>query len=382
MTTLLAERTRELDLAAHIGSSLLAENEELKRDLELMQEHLEESRLNVDSATSQARAANEKCASFKKRLLACETKKDTIADTKEVGFVAHTFTSESHCNSDETDSALKSLEAEILILQQKLQKEVVAKSGLEIKLQDLRNEFKQYMQDEEIRLREELVHLRQEEGARAKEDSQKSAAYAQKQREVEELAAMFAQATEENEILVEQASELRTIITEKQFQKDEVVEQCRQIQMQTTMLLINAGKYDQRGNRDSTNSAETTPNTAPKQAVENSKKRKSLVQQVDEANMQRATEQAETQKRVQKEKREILQMLLSILRAHERETLTGTGSKATGLSMAHLSTHIKAMTGKGWGGHWGKRHGTLLQFLQKHPELFDANFRSGVTLRF
>merc|ERR1711865_405339 len=222
-------------------------------------------------------------------------------------------------------------------------------------------------QDEEIRVREELVQLKEEEETRSRQDLKKSAAYVQKEQEVEALTASLAQSAEENKILVEQASDLRSIITEKQFLKDAVVDQCRQIQMQTTMLLINAGRYDS----PKENKAEKRP-----AAVESSKKRKSLVEHVDEKNTQRAAEQAAMQKRIQREKCEILQMVLSILQAHERT------NENTALSMAALSSQIKFTTGKGWGGHWGKRHGTLLQFLQQHKEIFDANFRSGVTLRF
>ena len=79
---------------------------------------------------------------------------------------------------------------------------------------------------------------------------------------------------------------------------------------------------------------------------------------------------------LQRERRGLAALVVEILAAHQR------GSAGASMSIAELSTRIKLRTGKAWGGHWAKRHGPLLRFLQTSCAGggVEASCRSGVRL--
>jgi regulator of replication initiation timing len=389
---------QELKLAAKIGSSLLEENQTLKTALEVSKAQLEEYKLNAETTTSKNIVLEGRCRTLKQKLTELETcmRQHTNHKEKNMGLICNLAETKIRSVTPTEDCNLQ--QQQMAELKRKLEDAVNFKYLLEIQLENLKEEVKNYMDEEERRVREELVQLREEEASRVFEETKRAIEHDDALATIEKLKRESISYIEENKILSAQAGELRAIITAKQFEKDEVVEQCRQIQLQTTMLLINAGKFDRdskaadppftpQSKKSKTASAGTASNSGSNSAtipVETRKRRKSLVEQIEDNNARRAAQQEVLQRDIKREKREILQMLLAILRKQgvsAADTTDTTDTDKRGLSMAELSGHIKQASGKGWGGNWGKRHGALLQFLKKHPGLFDVNLRSGVTLR-
>ena len=60
----------------------------------------------------------------------------------------------------------------------------------------------------------------------------------------------------------------------------------------------------------------------------------------------------------------------------------GSRQMIANMSMVELSSRVKKRTGKAWGGHWSKRHGPLLHFVQTHCLMGEvrASCKSGVRL--
>jgi hypothetical protein len=60
----------------------------------------------------------------------------------------------------------------------------------------------------------------------------------------------------------------------------------------------------------------------------------------------------------------------------------GSRQLIANMSMVELSSRVKKRTGKAWGGHWSKRHGALLHFVQTHCLTGEvrASCKSGVRL--
>ena len=60
----------------------------------------------------------------------------------------------------------------------------------------------------------------------------------------------------------------------------------------------------------------------------------------------------------------------------------GSRQMVANMSMVELSSRVKKRTGKAWGGHWSKRHGPLLHFVQTHCLTGEvrASCKSGVRL--
>jgi len=303
----------------------------------------------------------------------CEPSERRIETRRQEGTGTNTTS-----NNDDTIERCHAAERKAEGLQNQL-------TQMELKFKASQLQLSKLQQQENLHLakEEEMANVFAEQSAICTEmqvELEENRTEAEKSRQqVKEITKQLEGCLVENEILTKQAKELREIITEKQCQKNALVEECRQIQLQTTMLLINAGRYDKTGERAGglkEECKEKADGPADEKGPRKQRKRKSWVQQKEEACTRRAAARATSHQEVQQEKRSLLQLLVSILERH----CEADSSEA--ISLAALSTRIKQKTGKGWGGHWLPKHGSLLHFLRQHPEMFDVNIRSGVKLRF
>jgi len=363
---------RELELAAEIGQSLLTENQSLKNEIVNLNELLTEAELNAKAACSKAMLVDRQRTLMKKQMVDLEqqvqklSKQDVAPDVKLQETRAHSTNIKNNPPHNDT-SQFDDLAQRCAAAQchsQDLKKQLVS---MQTAYEDAACEV--------VQLQESVQRHAVREEELASVFVEQSAICKDLQSELEESRKHLEGCSKENEILTQQAERFREIITEKQLQKNALVEQCRQIQTQTTMLLINAGRYDR-----SENIADELKGAGPQQArdeptTQGAKKRprrKSLLEQADEASEKRAGELAAAKQEIQREKRELLQLLVKILQA----------KGGAGAALTEVSSQIKKETGKGWGGHWGKRHGALLQFLNQHPEMFSAHMKHGVCLCF
>jgi len=366
---------QELELAARIGQSLLSENQDLKQKVKQMADSLAEAQLHAEGFASKMSSMEKQRWELKNKLRELE---EEIADSRETPTVKH-----SNHVAIQTSIGIEKLDVgedsgEIEELRQRCEVADTEIEDLRRKLRSIENDFDDKL-CEIIHMKEQLAKTASREDELAKVFGEQSNICSELQAEVENSRKQLEGCKTENDILTKQSFELREIITEKQLQKDALVEQCRKIQMQTTMLLINAGRYDKMDSVASVaDEIKATQRASTQSASTNSLrgcerkrvKRKTVQEQMSEAHARRTAALAASRKEVLHEKRTLLHLLVQILQTHRD------------LSLSSLSSKIKQETGKGWGGHWSRKHGPLLEFLRQHPEMFHAHVRSGVQLRF